>query len=376
MRILLATEPSGGGSGRHVIDLAEGLCRLGHDVSVIYSSARAEGHFLRELAELPLSAAINVPMKRSVAPSDVRSAWLMAQQLRTLEKFDVVHAHSSKAGALLRLIAPRGAARVYTPHAFRTMDPTISAKSALVYGSIERILAALITDAVIAVAPEEAEHARLLGVADEKLYTVVNGVTPPPQVDRNAVRAELDATAADIIVGFVGRLCEQKDPLRFAHAMRIARGVNPSIKGVILGDGELKSAVLDVGGEAIQVLSGRNARAYMPAFDVFAMTSQYEAMPYVLLEALQAGLPIVTTRVGGTTVALDDNENGFILPVDVSAEDFAKAVIAASEDDKRQRMAAASLNRAKCLTAAEMARQTLDVYLAAISRRRRITNAR
>ena len=302
MRILLVIEAAGGGSGRHVIDLARELARQGHHVAVIYSPTRAESRFEAEIAALPIVLA-RLPMRRAVGPWDIPTARAMKRLVAQLGPFDIVHAHSSKAGALLRAVAPKGAARVYTPHAFRTMDPGLGGAGRVAYGVVEALLARFCTDALIAVAPEEAAHARNLGISARKIHTVVNGVSPAPPVNRVEARAELGLAPDDIAVGFVGRLCEQKDPERFARAIRIARAADPRIRGVVLGDGELAEGVRRAGGDGVALFKGRDARLFLPAFDLFAMTSRYEGMPYVLLEALQAGLPIVSTEVGGTSVA-------------------------------------------------------------------------
>lgn len=311
--------------------------------------------FVRELESLSLLAVEALPMRRAVGPWDIAAARALRRIIDRLGPFDVIHGHSSKAGALARLVAPRGAARVYTPHAFRTMDPTTGRLSRLVYGGVETLLGRFVSDAVIAVSPEEAEHARALGIPASKVHTVINGLTPAPDVDREAARAALGLRPGDIAAGFVGRLCAQKDPVRFAEAIRLAHARDPRIRGVVLGDGELKAETLSAGGEALTIHSGLNAREYLPAFDLFVMTSRYEAMPYVLLEALQAGLPIVSTKVGGTSVAVADGENGVLLDIDVSAAAIAEVILAEAVADRRAAFGAASRLRGAGLTASAMA---------------------
>ena len=81
-------------------------------------------------------------MKRAVGPSDWSSLRVLTKLVRETGPYDILHGHSSKAGALVRLL-PRSlpGARIYTPHALRTMDPEISWPAALIYGSAERLLA-------------------------------------------------------------------------------------------------------------------------------------------------------------------------------------------------------------------------------------------
>ena len=360
MRILLVIEAAGGGSGRHVIDLARELARQGHHVAVIYSPTRTEPRFEAEIAALPIVLA-RLPMRRAVGPWDIPTARAMKRLVAQLGPFDIVHAHSSKAGALLRAVAPKGAARVYTPHAFRTMDPGLGGAARVAYGVVEALLARFCTDALIAVAPEEAAHARNLGIPARKIHTIVNGVSPAPPVNRVEARAELGLAPDDIAVGFVGRLCEQKDPERFARAIRIARAADPRIRGVVLGDGELAEGVRRAGGDGVALFKGRDARLFLPAFDLFAMTSRYEGMPYVLLEALQAGLPIVSTEVGGTSVAVD-GRNGLLAPVDVTAEGFAALLLKMTDPVTRAAMASASAKLGETVTVETMVAATKAIY--------------
>lgn len=371
MRLMLVTEPSGGGSGRHVIDLAKGLKARGHEVCLVYSSVRAEARFEAEARDLGLWRLESLPMARAVGPGDFKSALALRDLIRAHGPFDVVHAHSSKAGALLRTVAPANAARVYTPHALRTMDPTLGKAGRLVYGGIEWALARFRSDAVIAVAPEEARHAENVGFPKDSLHTVLNGVDAGPPVDRVAVRAALGLDPDAVVVGFVGRLCDQKDPLKFVEAVRIAQSRDPRIKGVMLGDGELADATRAAAGEAIPVLANRNAREYLPAFDAFAMTSRYEAMPYVLIEALEAGLPIVATAVGGTSATITPGENGLVVPTDVPPQAFADALLELVPDDRRAQMAARSRAMAPKFSLYAMVDATEAVYRAALARRRR-----
>lgn len=362
LRVLLVIEPSGGGSGRHVIDLARELAALHHEVVVVYSPIRAEPMFVRELQGLSLVAVEALPMRRAVGLWDIGAARALRRVIDRLGPFDVIHGHSSKAGALVRLVAPRGSARVYTPHAFRTMDPATGNWDRILFGGVETLLASLVSDAVIAVSPEEAEHAQSLGIPANKLHLIINGLAPAPVVDREAARDVLGLKRGDIAVGFVGRLCAQKDPVRFAEAIRLAHARNPRLRGIVLGDGELKGATLASGGNALTVHSGLNAREYLPAFDLLVMTSRYEAMPYVLLEALQAGLPILSTAVGGTSVAVVEGENGALLSLDAAGTEIADFILSHAHSDRLAALGAASRVKGARLTASKMARETLSVY--------------
>jgi len=320
LRILQVLEPSGGGSGRHFLDLCGALARRGHHVTAIYSPTRAEERFVAELRALPLAAVHVVPMTRSPSPSDTR-AWLAIQKIiRSDGPFDIIHGHSSKAGALIRMRAPgRHIPRVYTPHAFRTMDPTLGAGGRQIFGGIESLFGNYLTDALICVSRDEYQHAsENLGIPEDILHTVVNGVSAPPIGQRQETRASLGVRPDAFVFGFVGRLSEQKAPERLVDAfMRIAADLQKAELAMI-GFGPLEPEMRAMIGrstmsERIHLTAAIPGPEAMQAFDVLVMPSRYEAMSYVMLEAASAGLPMILADVGGATTVVEDNANGFIV---------------------------------------------------------------
>ena len=106
----------------------------------------------------------------------------------------------------------------------------------------------------------------------------------------------------------------------------------------------------------------------MPAFDIYTLTSRYEAMPYVLLEALAAGRPIVATDVGGSRTAIDDGVNGFVVPQqDDVSEMAAKVSLLLADRALRKRMGDASYRKAQDFSLDTMVQGTIDVYETVIS---------
>lgn len=368
MKILLALEPSGGGSGRHVLDLAQGLLERNHDVTVVWSPVRAEASFVTALKARLGARAISLNMKRAVGLHDADSLRALTSLVRETGPFDVLHGHSSKAGALVRLL-PRSlpGVRIYTPHALRTMDPDISAPAKIVFGNVERWLARR-TDAIIAVSAAEARHARAAGLRPRLLETVVNGVDPAAGEDGAQLRARWNIPPDAIVAGFVGRFSPQKDPLRFAEAVALARRRVPALVGVMMGDGELRSAVEAANRDGTLRFSGWiDARSALPGLDMLVMTSRYEAMPYTLLEALCAGLPILSTDVGGVEETVIDGENGCRFATAAPPVDIAHALArAASDPDRLARWSDASRVRARNHTIAHMVAGTEAVYRRAI----------
>ena len=368
LRVCLLAEAAGAGVGRHFFDLAEGLAALGVEVVGVYSPRRLDTACRERLASGRLPPMHAFPMRRAVHPGDAVDLWRLVRLIRKLGPFDLLHGHSSKGGALGRLAARRlGIPSVYTPNAFVTLDPTLSRWKRAVYGRVERRLARY-GSAIIAVSREEVEHAQALGIEPGKIHLVANGIAPPPFPPRDEVRARLGISAEELVVGFVGRFSSQKAPEVMVDAFAMVLNERPNARLVMVGSGPLEAEVrlrIDQKGlsSKVRLLGDVVATAVMPAFDVFCLSSRYEGMPYVFVEALAAGLPIVSTQVGGATMCIEPEQNGLIVPPD-KADALAAGIASILDDaERRRRFGSASAGIAARFTAERMVEETLDVYL-------------
>lgn len=369
LNILQVLEPSGGGSGRHFVDLCGALAKDGHTVTAIYSPTRAEQRFVDELTALPLRSIIPVPMSRAPSPSDLTAWRAINRVMREQAPFDIVHGHSSKAGALTRLRFPGPhIPRIYTPHAFRTMDPTLGNSGRRIYGTIESLLGRHFSDAVICVSDDEKKHAATaLGIPERLLHTVVNGVDRALPEDREEIRAGLGARPENFVFGFVGRLSPQKAPERLIEAFRRIAADRTDIELAMVGFGELlddvKLQILEAGlSDRVHVTSDIPGAQAMQAFDALVMPSRYEAMSYVMLEGAAAGLPMVLTDVGGATTVVEHGINGFIVPSDDDPHELAEAMRTLATAESYDAMKHAAEARANRHSLDVMARQTEAVY--------------
>jgi glycosyltransferase involved in cell wall biosynthesis len=365
-RVCLVAEAAGGGVGRHFLDLAGGLASCGVEVVAIYSPTRCDESFHARKATIVGPHFVGLPLRRSIHPLDALDLSRLIGVIRRHGPFDLIHGHSSKGGALARLAAVYvGTPAVYTPHAFVTLDPTLSPLKRAIYGRIERWLARR-TAAIIAVSHDEADHARTLGIDERRLHVVLNGIERPQFLARTAAREQLGLASGDFCVGFVGRLSSQKAPELLVEAMPRLLAACPAARAVIVGNGpleeELRTRIAELGlTKQILLLGDRVAAEIMPAFDAFCLCSRYEGLPYVLLEALAAGLPIVATAVGGIAACVTEGENGFI--VDSRAAALAEALARLSGDvSLRSRLGEESRRRFTFVSPDRMVDETLAVY--------------
>ncbi|MFT4002091.1 MAG: glycosyltransferase family 4 protein [Rhizobium sp.] len=368
LSLLQVLEPSGGGSGRHFLDLCRAMQNRGHSVTAIYSPVRAEPAFVAELEGLGLDNVISLAMRRAPGPWDL-TAWRHLRKIASVHgPFDLIHGHSSKAGALTRLRLPgRHVPVLYTPHAFRTMDPTLGARGRLIYGGIERFLGTWLTDRLVCVSQDEYNHALSLGIPEARLRVVVNGVNAPPASQRAAIRKRYGIPADALLFGFVGRMTRQKAPERLVDAFARIAAELPHAYLLMIGIGELADIVKDMIKKA-----GLEGRAHLDgsvpgvtaidAFDVVVMPSRYEAMSYVMLEAAAAGKPLVLSDVGGARTVLEHGKNGYIVPNSDDPEALAAAMASLADPALLANFTAEARGRKDGYTLAGMADATERIY--------------
>ncbi len=346
----------------------------GHAVTAIYSPIRAEEAFVAELMDLGLKAVHAVAMRRAPDLSDI-SAWRQIREIaRVNGPFDIIHGHSSKAGALTRLGLPgRHITVVYTPHAFRTMDPTLGLTGRLIFGGIERMLGRCFSDRVICVSGDERDHARSLGIPEERLRVVVNGVEPPRGGHRAAIRTRFGIPADAVLFGFVGRLAHQKAPERLIDAFARVATREPAARLLMIGSGELASEIRTRIGECSlegRALLGESipGPAAIDAFDVVVVPSRYDAMSYVVLEAAAAGKPLIATNVGGVRAVIDAGENGLLVDNVDNPERLADAMALLADRETLQHATRMAERRRGRFTLERMADETEQVYFDVLGR--------
>lgn len=368
LSLLQVLEPSGGGSGRHFLDLCRAMQHRGHSVTAVYSPLRAEAAFVAELEGMGLDSVIPLAMRRAPGPWDLTAWWGIRRIAAQHGPFHLIHGHSSKAGALTRLRLPGPHVPViYTPHAFRTMDPTLDPKGRTIYGGIERLLGSRLSDRLICVSRDEYDHARSLGIPEARLRIVVNGVSAPPSGQRAAIRARYGIPQDALLFGFVGRLTRQKAPERLVEAFsRIAREL-PRAHLLMIGVGELADTV-----KGMIKAAGLEDRAYLDdaipgaaaidAFDVVVMPSRYEAMSYVMLEAAAGGKPLLLTDVGGARTVIEPGRNGYIVANSDDPSELAMTMRRFADPKLLRNFTTEARQRKDGYTLAGMADATEEIY--------------
>jgi glycosyltransferase involved in cell wall biosynthesis len=351
------------------MDMALALAARKHEVHVLYSDRRLDEKFLAAISSHPGIHCQAIPMPRRICPADIGAFRQIKAYVEAHGPFDIVHGESSKGGGYARLLKIFGCTKTvfYSPHAFVTLSPVVPKIKKLLYHFIE-VMFAQITDSIICTSNSEHDHARKLGIHENKLNVILNGSDPIEAPDRWESRAALGIAPDKIVAGFAGRMEDQKAPNRLIDAALLLLPKIPELHLLMIGEGPkkeyLEARVKKAGlTDRVIWLGAVDARRYMPAMDIFVLPSQYEGFPYVLLEAMHAGLPIVSTPVGGALESIVPGVSGIIVPHGQKKEMVAAIERLVTDAGLRQAMARASLDRAAKFSIAKMVASTERLYM-------------
>lgn len=342
LRILHAVRAPIGGIFRHVLDLANGQADRGHHVGIIADSLTGGERAEQALAEIAPRLNLGVhrlAIRREPVPLDVL-VWAHFTRLIRRLKPNVLHGHGAKAGAFIRL---RGASkdiiRVYTPHGGSLHYP-LSTLKGQVYSRLERALMDNTDLFLFESAFARDTYQRTIGVPKGLVRTVFNGVTAG-EFDP-IVKAD-DAT--DVV--YVGEFREIKGADLLIDAVARLRADGKNVTLTLCGEGEemdnLKAQVSRLNlREAVRFTGHVKARYGFSKGSLLVVPSRGDSMPYVVIEAAAAGIPMVAANVGGIPEIFGpDHADALFAPNIVGA--MADAIEGALDDMEAARARARSL---------------------------------
>lgn len=301
----LDTERGWRGGERQLLWHAQILSRLGHRALI---AARPNEPLAQRAATLDIPV---VP----IAPAtelDPRAAWALRRAIRR-EHVDIVHSHTAH-GVALGAMACLGtqAKLVITRHSdFR---PRANLGTRWKYSRV---------DALIAISSASKTAMIASGMSPDSITIVRGGSdqsTPIAPASASTL-ASLGAGPGSPLVVQVSQLVQHKDPLTFVAAIDSARARVPSLRAILVGDGPLRASVEEAVtekslGEHLRVAGYRtDADSLLAAADVVTLSSEEDALPSVLFDALFCGKPICATRAGGVPEIIEDKVSGLLSPV-------------------------------------------------------------
>ena len=320
IKILYILEATSGGTQKHVIDIAKKIDKSEFKIDLIYSTRRNKNFI--PVGNDVFNNTYGLPISRSGSISDIANI-LRIRKIIKQNNYDIVHCHSTKAGFVGRLAAfiSNHPNVVYSPHGFMFCDTRIQLRR-LSYLMLEKYLG-YITNKIIAVSGSERDLALKHNIVpNKKIITLYNSIDPSDYDDHNYVNKvpeKMLQKNSEIILGTVGRLYYQKDPITLIKSFKIINDNFPNTKLVFVGDGPLfdkcQRLINELDLQDKIKLEGfqKNSKDYYKMFDVFILSSHYEGLPYALLEAMIMGIPSVGTDVVGIKDLIVNGETGYLV---------------------------------------------------------------
>lgn len=305
---------------------------------------------------------------RSVSPvADLKAFFGLVRTIKSYQP-DVIHTHTAKAGVLGRLasiLAGRGATRIHTFHGHLLHGYFSGWKTQLVI-AIEKFLAKR-THFLVAIGNQVKNDLVNAGIGNENQYSVFFPGLPQPRTASKAdLREHLELDPAAIYCTFVGRLTQIKRPDRLLDiaAAMVKREV--PIHFLIAGEGELfESSKARAAAENLPVTFlgwRKDIDELFAASDIAILTSDNEGIPLTLIQAAQAGLPIVAPAVGSISDIVDNDKTGFLTSPQPGAMASALSALA-SDSELRTQLGAAGKTRADQYFSLErMLRDHTEIY--------------
>jgi len=316
---------STGGIGTYLRWLAAGLDKAAFEIT--FACLSDGGPELAEAINVSHNAkAISWPMNRFKINlfSDFLLILRLARFIRS-KAFDLIHAHGSKAGFIVRLaVIGTRVPIIYSPHGFAFQTPGYSWKKRL-YVFIESLAARFLTARIITVSNNERLDALKRGVGVPDLYvTIHSGIDPSlfkRFLDKRVQKTALGVPADGFLIGTVGTFTEAKAPYDFIRLASLLHQKHSEMHFIWAGTGALEAqarALSDkLGLEGFFHFAGHRSDvpAILSALDCFVLTSHWEAFPLAVLEAMAAALPVVATQLGGIEEMIESGRDGYLIPV-------------------------------------------------------------
>lgn len=281
-----------------------------------------------------------IDVYRSIGLGDLKAVLKVRKLIKKYQP-DILYAHSSKAGAIVRMANIGLKSKcIYNPHGW-AFNMRCSRKTQNLYIAIEKILSHF-CDKIICISDAEKESALKNRICKEdKLQVIYNGIDIE-KYEKNSMlcsREELQIPKDAFVVGMVGRVSTQKAPDTFIRAAKLIKKEIPNAFFVIVGSGELEEEVRvyaeDNNLRESLLITGwiYEPMKYIKQFDVAVLLSRWEGFGLVLAEYMYAKKPIVATNVDAIPNLIEYGENGLLVEVD-DFEAAAETCIRIFEDKK------------------------------------------
>ena len=321
------TKANLGGAQRYVYDLATSLPKESYDVAVLLGT---DGALSQKLQSGGIRTIILGNLFRNINFFKDFMALIKLIKIFRKEKPDIIHLNSSKMGFLGALAGrlTRVPNIIFTGHGWAFNEDRSELQKKYIY--LLHLLTIKLAHKTVAVSEQTKNQIAKSKAIGDKIVVIKNGLGEIDFLNKSAAREKImenlpsDSRLEDRLwLGTVSELHKNKGLKYVIEAIHILETLSDDKSClpilIIIGEGErrlkLQERINRYGLEDTIFLIGRldDAQKYLKAFDVFTLTSITEALPYALLEAGQAGLPLIASGVGGIPEIIDDMENGILV---------------------------------------------------------------
>ena len=313
----------------HVAECAGGVDRYLHSLIKYLNHEKIENILVCSQNYIPedfssiADCVEQIHMDHEIGISDILGV-LRVRKLIKMYNPDIVYAHSSKAGALVRVadIGIRSKC-IYNPHGW-AFNMQGSAKNQMVYKWIEKIMAPFCSK-IICISDTEKKSAIQNHICfEKKIQVILNGIDIEEYETRNKVvtRESLKIPEDAFVVGVVGRLTKQKAPDVFIKMDEKIKEQVSNAHFLMVGNGELEDMIIEYAEKHGIInclhITGwiNNPLDYIEMFDVACLLSRWEGFGLAIPEYMMCRKPIVATAVDAIPNLIRDNDNGLLVPMD------------------------------------------------------------
>lgn len=303
--LIISTNADLAGAPVHVRDLVLGLRKLGNAIEAVFGES---GPIQQELAAAGITTNIIPTIRSSINPLNDYKAFRALRQLVGNNQPDLIHAHSSKAGMIARCVgASCQTPVVYTVHGWGFGAGRKATVSLFVY-LIELLLAKFTSCYIFVSNADRAMGNKYLPIRSVQQQVVYNG-TPFNKSQPIHRPSAMNVT-------MVARNDYQKDYQTFFKGLTLAPVDHVRVVGRGTDNAEFIELARTLAGDNFSKIEFMGARTdvahILEDSSVFVLSSRYEGLPIVIIEAMAKGLPIVATAVGGIPELVQHGVNGYL----------------------------------------------------------------
>ncbi len=379
--LYLITQSELGGAQGYIFDLAANL-RDEFDITVAFGEQGETGELAKKLKQENIPYYTISRLKRAISPVNDLLALIAIIKLIKKLKPDIIHLNSSKISILgsiavfisKLLIVNCELLIVYTVHGWVFNEPMPRAKK-LFYKYAEKFTA-IFKNKIICINKLDYEIAKTqLKIPEKKLTLIHHGIKPINFLSAEEAKQKLSQITnyklqiTNLTIGIIANLYKTKGLEYFVEAIKILQATSYKLQAIIIGEGNerknLENLIKNYNLQDDIILAGKieTAAELLPAFDIYICSSVKEGFPYAILEAMSAGLPIVSTDVGGIPEMITDGKNGLLVEPNNPEELAEKIITLIKEETLRNALGEQAKNDAKEKFGIEkMIEKTKEVY--------------